>query len=707
MRNKYLLIGFLLCWVTNLWAQHTISGVVYDEDKNPLMGATVLVKEYKNVGASTDAKGYYKIVIPQSSSVTLSVSFIGYKAQNATFQPKKKNTKNFYLKEDEELLSEVVVTGTRTPKLLKDVPILTRVITADDIQKVNATHIGDLLQEELPGIEFSYSMNQQVSLNMQGFGGNSVLFLIDGERIAGETLDNIDYSRLNLDNVERIEIVKGAVSSLYGSNAVGGVINLISKVPKKTWTTNLNSFWGAHNEQRYGGSLGLNKGKFNNVFNMQYHETGAINLKNEGAYDKIYGNKSWNFKDRLIFTPVKDLKFTGKAGYFFRERDSKPEVKERYRGFNGGLKGNYHFADNNDIELSYTFDQYDKSDYGLASRMDVRDYSNVQHVFHALYNHSFNKNILTVGADFMHDYLMSYQFTDKGSHKQNTTDIFGQFDWHVTDKFNMITGLRYDAFSEADINHVSPSLGLMYKFNNNCTLRGSYAGGFRAPTLKEMYMTFNMANIFMIYGNPELKSESSHNFSVSAEYLKSNYNVTVNGFYNLVDNRITTAWNKAKNGMVYTNMAKLQVAGAEVNACARYSCGVSTRLSYSYTHEHIKKGQPLLSTTRPHALTAKVEYGKDWKNYGFNVSLNGRFLSKLTTDEYTQQNSYEETEEVSYPAYTMWKLNLTQRVWKGISVTCIVDNLFNYVPGYYYSNSPSTTGTTISAGLSIDLDKMF
>lgn len=707
MRHKCLLIGFLLCWVTNLWAQHTISGTVYDENKNPLTGATVQVKEYKYLGASTDAKGFYKLVIPKSTSVTLSVSFIGYKAQEVKFQPNKNNTRNFYLKEDEELLSEVVVTGTRTPKLLKDVPILTRVISADDIQKVNATHIGDLLQAELPGIEFSYSMNQQVSLNMQGFGGNSVLFLVDGERIAGETLDNIDYSRLNLDNVERIEIVKGAVSSLYGSNAVGGVINLISKQPKKAWSTNVNSYWGAHDEQRYGGSLGLNKGMFNNVFNVQYHKTGAIDLKNDGAYDKIYGNKSWNFKDRLVFTPFEDLKFTGKLGYFFRERDSKPDLKERYRGYNGGLKGNYHFAENNDIELSYTFDQYDKSDYGLSTGLDVRDYSNVQHVFHALYNHSFNKNILTIGADFMHDYLSSYQFTDHGNYTQNTTDIFGQFDWHVNEQFNVITGLRYDAFSEADIHHVSPSLGMMYKFNNHCTLRGSYAGGFKAPTLKEMFMSFNMANIFMIYGNPDLKPESSHNFSLSAEYLKSNYNVTLNGFYNLVDNRITTAWNDAKKGMVYTNMAKLQVAGAEVNASAKYACGIATRLSYSYTHEHIKKGQPLLSTTRPHAVTAKLEYNKDWKNYGFNISLNGRFLSKLTTDEYTKENSYEETERKTYPAYTMWKLNLTQHVWKGINVTFIVDNLFNYVPDYYYSNSPSTTGTTISAGLSIDIDKLF
>ena len=108
------------------------------------------------------------------------------------------------------MLDEIVVTGTRSPKILKDSPVITRVFTESEIRKVDVTHIGELLQSELPGVEFSYSMSQQVSLNMQGFGGNSVLFLVDGERIAGETLDNIDYSRLNLENVQRIEIIKGA-----------------------------------------------------------------------------------------------------------------------------------------------------------------------------------------------------------------------------------------------------------------------------------------------------------------------------------------------------------------------------------------------------------------------------------------------------------------------------------------------------------------
>jgi len=107
-------------------------------------------------------------------------------------------------------LDEVVVTATRVPKLLKDTPVQTRLITRKDIENSDATDIRDLLQQEMPGLEFTYAMNQQVHLNFNGQGGQSVLFLLDGERLAGETMDDVDFSRLNMDNVERIEIVKGA-----------------------------------------------------------------------------------------------------------------------------------------------------------------------------------------------------------------------------------------------------------------------------------------------------------------------------------------------------------------------------------------------------------------------------------------------------------------------------------------------------------------
>ena len=91
------------------------------------------------------------------------------------------------LQPDATALDQVVVTATRTPKALKDAPVVTRLITANDIKIADATNVQDLLTEQMPGLEFGYAMNQETSLNMNGFGGNAVLFLVDGERLAGFT----------------------------------------------------------------------------------------------------------------------------------------------------------------------------------------------------------------------------------------------------------------------------------------------------------------------------------------------------------------------------------------------------------------------------------------------------------------------------------------------------------------------------------------
>lgn len=385
-------VCLILCWLmaVSVSAQRIISGTVFDENKEPLTGATVSVKEKVTLGTTTDTQGKYMLKLPDNREYTLQVSYMGYISQTHKVSVSKTGKVDFILKEDAVNMETVVVTGTRTPKLLKDVPIVTRVITADEIKKVDATHIGDLFQAELPGIEFSYSMDQQVSLNMQGFGGNAVLFLVDGERLAGETLDNIDYNRLNMSNVERIEIVKGAASSLYGSNAVGGVVNIISKVPAEPWTVNLNGRYGAYNEQRYGGTIGFNVGKFNSVTNVQHTQVdekdladGKTNEETEDwAFKKVYGDKTWNFKERLVYTANDHLKLTARAGYFFREREKSQTSKDRYRDFSGGVKGNYVLDKDKDLEIAYSFDQYDKSDYLPQDANDVRDYSNVQHSVH-------------------------------------------------------------------------------------------------------------------------------------------------------------------------------------------------------------------------------------------------------------------------------------------------------------------------------------
>ncbi len=605
-----------------------------------------------------------------------------------------------------ETISEVVVTATRTPKLLKDVPYVTKVFTADDIRKADATNIQELMTTIMPGVEFTFAMNQQTTLNMAGFGGNAVLFLIDGERIAGETMDNPDYNRLTLEDVERIEVVKGAASSLYGSNAVGGVINIITRKPHDRMSANVFGHWSAFGSQKYGSVIGFARPKVSSLTTFQFTRINDMNLQKKGDLSKVFGNRTWNIKEKLTWRPVKRLEMTAKTSYFFRERYASQDSHDRYRDLSASLKGNYKLTKADNIELTYLFDEYDKSDLNTQTRKDIRDYNNTQNSVRTMYNHTFaGVGTLTAGADYMRDYLMSYQFENDNSHTQNSADGFIQFDWDPSPHWNMIGGLRYDYFSASSKSRLSAKIGLMYKFNA-WRFRGSYAGGFRAPSLKELFMHFNMANVFTIYGNKNLKPENSDNFQLSTEYTHRNYSFSVNAFHNIFRNRISTAWNTALNGMNYLNTAKVRITGLDVNAQARFMCGVGLTAAYVFTHENIPMGQPYTSSTRPHTAVLRADYDHNFRTWGFNVALTGRYLSKLSTLQYTSATSYTHTQRVTYPQYQIWRLTATGRLNRGIRLTTTIDNLFNYIPNYYYINSPTTTGAILSCGLSVDIDKL-
>ena len=685
-----------------------ICGKVTDGDGIAIPGVAITLEGGRDNFWTTGKDGHFSIESNVKHTGILNFQMLGYISRKVEVSADT-DSLTIVMDTDYMNLESVVVTGTRTPRLLKDTPIMTRLLTLDDISKADAADIGDLLETELPGIELSYAMDQQVTLNMQGFGGNSVLFLVDGEKIAGETLDNIDYSRLNLDNVEKVEIIKGAASSLYGSNAVGGVVNLISAQAKEPWSVNMNARYGAHNEQRYGGSVGFRKGKFNSLTTGQYSSIDSYDMKNSGDYSKFYGGWNWSLKERLQYEPADGLKLTGRAGYFMRERLMQPDAHDRYYDMNAGLKGEYEINDRQRVELSYSFDQYDKSDFLPLKGINVRDYSNVQNTVRGIYSCNFDsegQHVLIMGGDYMRDYLMSYQFDGNGYYVQHTADAFAQVESSLNEHWTMVAGLRYDYFSRKGLSHLSPKMSMMCR-TGNWRFRGGYAGGFRAPTLKEMYMSFDMAGIFMIYGNEGLSPESSDNLSLSAEYNWKYISASVSGFYNWVDNRITTAWNEELSGMLYTNVAPMQVRGVDLSFAMNLPIGVGAKFAYTFTDEKIRPGEALLSQTRPHSATVRLSYGHKWKNYGFDLALSGRILSSVTTEVYTSASNYEETQEQTYPAYTLWKLTLSQNIYRGIKVSLIVDNIFNYIPEYYFNNSPSTTGTTAAAGLSFDIEQFF
>ena len=623
-------------------------------------------------------------------------------------------------------LDEVVVTGTRTPKFLKDTPIQTRVINAKEIARLDATNVQDLLQQELPGVEFTYAMNQQTHLNFSGFGGQGVLFLVDGERLAGETMDDVDFTRLSMDNVERIEIVKGAASALYGSNATGGVINIITKKSQKPVTLNVNARYAKHNEQRYGGTFGLNGKHWNNMFTVNFNRMDNYDVHSASnpvtrIISTVYGDKTINFKDQLAWNPNKNFHLSGRAGYFFRETVRSADQPERYRDFSGGLGMQWNISEHDDFQASYAFDQYDKSDYQRITKLDIRDYSNVQNSLRLLYNHTFDRgDVLTIGSDFMHDYLYNTNLENE-TRNQNSWDLFGQYDWRISEQWEAVGAVRYDYFSDGKESHVTPKLNVCYKPIYNLSIRAGYGMGFRAPTLKEKYYNFDMAGIWIVEGNANLKSEVSHNFNLSAEFTKGHYNLTGSVYYNKVKNKLATSapYFKTPNDKLpylpYANLDDYSVCGGEIGAQAKWNNGLGARLTYAYTKEQLAKdkdGHTINNQyipAREHALNARVDFDKQFsKKYGLNIALQGRVLSGVENVEYKDYYDVSKgTITVEYPAYTIWKLSVVQRVGNAVKVTAALDNVFGYKPKYYYLNSPITDGVNFQIGMSIDIDKLF
>ncbi|MBR1389748.1 MAG: TonB-dependent receptor [Prevotella sp.] len=633
-------------------------------------------------------------------------------------------------------LEPIVVTATHSPKALKDAPVVTRLITLYDIKITDATNIQEMLMQEIPGLEFGLAMSQETSLNMSGFGGNAVLFLVDGERLAGETMDNTDYNRLNLDNVGRIEIVKGASSALYGSNAVGGVINIISREHLEPWTANVNSRFNTFgNEWRNGASFSFNTRKWNSQTSFQHTKIDPVDLpkahsseeiaielmkKAQGLpYDesvlnddsnisRLYGQKTYNVKERLIWRATDQLTLTGRGSYFFRtsERDT---YDYHFNGYSGGLKGRYAWNHDRYLETSYAYDQYDKANFlPDGTRTHDHDYTNRQHVVHALYNHAFGKNSLILGADYMHDYLSTYQFVDNTSHSQDNIDGYAQFDWNITPQLNIVGSARYDYFSASSQKALTGRLAVVYKYPW-MTFRANYASGFRAPTLKEMYMHFDMGNMgYMIIGNPDLEPEKSHNFNLAVErtnrirnsgFLDGRYNFTLMGYCNIFDKRITTIAGPEYNGMesaLYWNEDGVTVWGIDASLGHIWDCGLMLKLNYSWMKETGNVYYSDFYQPRSHSMTWRLGYDHRFsRHYALDAALSGRWQGKPQSD----------SQDVDQ-GYTIWKLMLQHHLWRGIHLNTAIDNLFNYKPKSYYYCSPLTTGISFSIGLSIDVDKI-
>jgi len=618
-------------------------------------------------------------------------------------------------------LEQLVVTGTRTPKTLAQTPVLTQLITRQAIEKTDATNLQSLLQQVMPGVEFSFAMNQQTHMNLSGFGGQNILILVDGERLAGETMDDVDFTRLMTDNIDHIEIVKGAASALYGSNANGGVINIITRKAVHKYLATLSAHTEKHGIQRYSVQLENSGSKWGNTLTVNRTAADNYDLKNGDnprarVISTVFGDKTWHFDDHLLYSPVSNLELKARAGYFFRQTTRSYLTPERYRDFTGGLQAVYKPDARNTLEAAWTFDQYDKSELLRQQHLDVRSYSNVQNAARLVYTHHWGDNDFTLGADYLYDYLLNQKLN--GTHHQQSVDAYAQLDYRINPRWELVPALRYDYFSQGAVSRLTPKLSVQHTPLKNLHVRFGYGMGFRAPSLKERYYNFDMVGIWLIEGNPDLKPEVSHNFNLSTEYLYHGYNFTANIYYNRVRNKITSGnpyYASADDQMPrlpYINVSRYSVWGIDLQAMARYSWGLTARVNYAYVNEGNYRvdgelvARPYLPA-RKNSVTVHADYDHQFSTaYGMCVTLDARWLQGITNQEFKDYYDVSKgTQSVYYPAYTIVKLGVQNRIGKRVKLNVSLDNLFNYRPRYYYLNSIITDGINLQLTAQIKLGK--
>jgi len=637
-------------------------------------------------------------------------------------------------------LEDVVVTAQYQPNTIDKSTYKIKVIDAEKVQALAAVNLKDALSNEL-NIRFSQDPVLGSSMSLQGLSGQNVKILIDGVPMIGRQNGNLDLSQINMNNIERIEIVEGPLSVNYGTNALAGVINIITKKTKpNTIRVNTNAYYETNNN--YNAGLGFTARKKSHGF--------SLNL------NRNYFN-GWNLNDKYYLVPEKTLADTN------RFKNWKP--KEQYFGdfqYNfeiNKFKLNYRAAYFNELIVNRGFPQkpyYESAfdDYYKTQRVDNTLATNIKFKNYKSYNNTFGYNYFrrdkttyyknltdlseqispdaslqdtaifnqfmargsfvsskpyqtwndTVAKTNRFNYELGYDLnynTAFGKRIKNKTQVIGDYAVFVSSEIQPIKnfvirpGLRY-AYNTAYTSPLIPSLNLKYN-TDKWTFRASYAKGFRAPDLKELYFEFVDIN-HNILGNTELKAEQSDNYNLNIKFTtkkeKHEFSADISGFYNDINNLITLALVSGTQ-YSYVNIGKFKSYGSSLN------------LNYTYKKLIISGGTSLIaryndlsevySSVHKYSYTPEIRGSVQYKIEKWKTSLNCFYKHTGKLPGY-QQDSEGNISQSYVNSFNMLDANINKQFFKNkLTISLGAKNIFNVnnvraslAGGVHAGNSSST-----------------
>ena len=648
----------------------------------------------------------------------------------------------------QDSIPEIVVTGTGTEHYLKDAPVQTEVIS----RKMLDSYAGATLEDILSGLCASFDFSAgDMGANMQlgGLGNGYILILVGGQN----NLGLIDPAR-----IERIEIVKGAASALYGSDAIAGVVNIILKKHRENILIENTSRGGSYGEFRQSNTVQFKVGKFTSSTNFQLkHSDGWQNTTYEDPNRYEYPitnsiNKTvnrytdWQVAQRFDYQATKDLSLYA-DGSFYRKRIYRPcgvpDYKTYdflYRNSSVATGGKLKLKNSNSIMLDVNYDshayyymytretwdkEYDDSgkeisfpyfpgDKGLQSDQS-RLLLQLKGIFNLPY---FNR--LSVGTDTEINWLDAPRRLDeKDQVSDYTTSFYAQDEWTPIERLNITAGGRLTVNQNFGV-RITPKVSALYKLGA-FNLRATYSEGFKTPTLKELHYRYirQMSIISLNLGNTELDPQTSRYVSGGLEYNGTRFSINVTGYCNWVDNMITLVTiplSQAPGDLVvtydparvrqYQNMDDARTYGVDVNAKWTPVQSLTLTGGYSYldteANQYDEEDQVMkhviIDGMAHHRATVSAIWTHAWRrsNYRLGIGVYGRIQSK----RYYQDDG-------NGKAYNLWRLNTRHQFKLGkrwnAEVNAGIDNIFNYYETTYHSLNYGTTtaGRTFYGSLMI------
>ncbi len=402
-------------------------------------------------------------------------------------------------------LDALIVTATRNERTLGALPMPVSLISKNQIRTIGSLRLNDILTEQTGLVVVPQVNAQGNGIQIQGFNPDYTLILIDGEPIIGRYTGSLELSRIAVGNIKQIEIVKGPSSSLYGSDALAGVINIITDRPQGT-RGNAAIRYGTNNTLDINGDIGFIKKKLGvYVYANRYHTDGYdLSPQNFGNTVSPFTNYTLNSKITYKFNSVTDISV---AGRFFNE-DQVFRFEVESNGNRTRTSGNGNTRDwNFNPVLTHRFsDKLKAIARFYSTQYKTETYLNLETDGSRYYEDDFRqsftrpelnaeyyfneKNILTLGGGYINEEVQTTRYGDEEKRSQETSYVFFQHEWLPLEKLSIIAGGRYD-YNTIYAGQFSPKLSSRYELNKKVTFKVSGGVGFKAPDFRQLYFNFN------------------------------------------------------------------------------------------------------------------------------------------------------------------------------------------------------------------------